>query len=199
MKYKPMMIKFIVAAVILGGVLPLLMRGQDGEPVMTVDDWVPDTSKITDGLAEAADDAGDAIESVRDALPAVAGTSLAQNSSVGEVSGGDTIYRWQDEHGVWHFSETADEAVVEAVVAPDSKMVVPAVKVRKPVDLPDVSLPSPDLSALTGLLGEKTVDADSDLPDAMQDQSVDPMTQLLREAAKRFGRGELRDMSEVDQ
>lgn len=68
-------------------VVPLMIKGPTGKPMMTLSDWLPDVSEAVDQVKSL--ERGLAIEQ----QPA----RLSANSG--------KMYKWQDEKGAWHFSE----------------------------------------------------------------------------------------------
>ena len=79
----------LVLFVLLTLGLTLLMTGPDGRPLMSLDDWVPDTSQLP-------------------ALPESAPTTLSASSG--------KMYKWQDEKGRWHFSYQKPAAMTRVSV-----------------------------------------------------------------------------------
>lgn len=77
------MIKLMIGLLIIACIAPLFIRGPDGEPIMTLSDWsVPIPAFVS---------------SLLDESPAVAPSDPAAPIEV---------YKWQDEEGVWHFSDS---------------------------------------------------------------------------------------------
>ncbi len=81
------MVKILIGLLIIACIAPLFIKGPDGETIMTLDDW-----KI------------DLPESLGDLLPGAA--PEVQNLA---PSAPATVYKWQDEDGQWHFSNTPPE------------------------------------------------------------------------------------------
>ena len=79
------MIKIMVGLLIIACIAPLFIKGPDGEPIMTLDDWkieVPDQIKdLVKGLSRG----------TKKSLPDEGKESLQ-------------VYKWQDDEGQWHFS-----------------------------------------------------------------------------------------------
>ena len=87
--FQAKMIKLVIALVIIACIAPFFIKGPDGEPLMTLDDWASDMPELPE-------------------LPVNAGDT--------EPSAPQEVYRWQDEEGQWHFSNTPpDGAAVELV------------------------------------------------------------------------------------
>lgn len=109
-KHKCTLVLFIVLA--LG--LPMLLKGPDGRPLMTPDDWLPDLS----GLAGQADAASSSLQSLVTTAVAdkpvppqaePAGAAAVPTAALNPVrvaggGAGKKLYKWQDEAGRWHFS-----------------------------------------------------------------------------------------------
>ncbi|MBT4159855.1 MAG: DUF4124 domain-containing protein [Gammaproteobacteria bacterium] len=104
------MVKILIGLLIIACIAPLFIKGPDGEPIMTLDDWKIDLPESLDELLQGA------IPEVQEQAP----------------SAPATVYRWQDESGQWHFSNTPPEAgiaeemqlngdinIMEAYVAPE--------------------------------------------------------------------------------
>ena len=84
------MIKIMIVLVILACIGPFFLKGPDGKPLMTLDDWKPEFPEV-----------------LIDLLPKSAKGSLEDEAAVNEPT---KVYRWQDEDGIWHFSTDADDA-----------------------------------------------------------------------------------------
>lgn len=78
------MIKLLIGVLIIACIAPLFIKGPDGEPIMTFDDWSID---LPDSIDE---------------LLSTGNTEPADP----EQSQPTTVYKWQDENGQWHFSST---------------------------------------------------------------------------------------------
>ncbi len=86
---KKLFIKLILVLIVCGFVLPLWLKGPDGQPVMSIGDWVPDISELTKLL---------------DKIPSA---PIAAGSESGDVQ---QFYKWQDEDGGWHYSDKAPKS-----------------------------------------------------------------------------------------
>lgn len=78
------MYKLLIGLLIIACIAPLFIKGPDGEPIMSLDDWsmeLPDAARQLMG----------------ESLP----TSPVSNDG---PTAPTTVYRWQDENGQWHFS-----------------------------------------------------------------------------------------------
>lgn len=76
---KPILL-ILLPIVLLLSILP----GPSGRPIMPLHDWLPDARLVTDALNQ---------------------TRVGKQITGKET----TIYKWQDEKGHWHFSETVPE------------------------------------------------------------------------------------------
>jgi len=79
------MIKIMIAVVILACVAPFFIKGPNGEPLMTLD-------KLMNGSSSS--------------------SATASAASKREAPQPTTVYKWQDENGVWHFSDREEDAEV---------------------------------------------------------------------------------------
>jgi len=69
------LLRLFLPILVLIFVLPMIVPGPDGEPVMGLDDWLPSTAPIKAS-----------VEKLRPKEPTV-------------------LFKWQDENGQWHFSD----------------------------------------------------------------------------------------------
>ncbi|MEM1188418.1 MAG: DUF4124 domain-containing protein [Pseudomonadota bacterium] len=65
--------------------MPLIIKGPDGRPIMTLDDWKPAMPASVDEFAK------QLLTKGKQVLP----------------SSPEAVYRWQDENGAWHFADEA--------------------------------------------------------------------------------------------
>ena len=112
---KKLMTKLFLALLVLGLGLPMYMKGPDGKPMMTLDDWLPSGVSM-DSVKGAVDDAGSLIPD----------------------GGGDVerkLYKWQDKKGVWHYSDRPQLGVnnAQAIDVPKANVVEP---IRRPAQQP---------------------------------------------------------------
>ncbi|MDA0790704.1 MAG: hypothetical protein O2780_14750 [Proteobacteria bacterium] len=80
-----MLLKLMVVIVILACAGPFFIKGPDGQPLMTLDDLKPDITSPADLLPDA----------------------LAPDPAPAEPT---RVYKWQDENGVWQFSNNPADA-----------------------------------------------------------------------------------------
>ena len=79
------MLKLVIVLVILAALIaPMFIKGPDGKPLMSLDDWKVDVP-------------GDVGELLPDGAAEPAGPETT------------TVYKWQDENGQWHFSNTPQD------------------------------------------------------------------------------------------
>lgn len=74
----------LAVVVIIGIIMPMVIKGPDGEPVMDLSDWLPGA--------------------VNDSVQSVSEQFEGEERPVVLSSRSGKMYKWQDEKGVWHFS-----------------------------------------------------------------------------------------------
>lgn len=107
---------FVVIAVVL---VPMLLKGPNGESVMRLSDWLPegvDLDKFIRQPEPAAVPAGTPATAAAD-NSMLSGEQL-QDSPTRFSSGSGKMYKWQDDKGSWHFS--SQKPVGEESVMVDS-------------------------------------------------------------------------------
>lgn len=77
------MIRIMIAVVILACIAPFFIKGPNGEPLMTFD-------KLMHGSSSS--------------------SATASTPDKREKPMPTTVYKWQDENGVWHFSDRKEDA-----------------------------------------------------------------------------------------
>ena len=103
--------------------LPMFIKGPDGQPIMTLDDWIPHNAIAW--VKQAMGGASDMIDNAAEMV----GDSPLGNGPAGTTGAGAEIYTWRDENGVLHYSDTphaatgADEIV--PIVVPDDGLAIP--------------------------------------------------------------------------
>ena len=116
---KILSIKLIFILIGLGVIAPLFIRGPDGEPIMSLDDWVPHTLiRWSDSIVGGLDGWVSGIFS---------GPALVDDSSQAVIGAGAEIYTWRDKQGVLHFSDTPVEGA-EVTLVPHDGLAIPADK-----------------------------------------------------------------------
>jgi hypothetical protein len=100
--------KCLLLVLVVGGfVVPMLVTGPDGQPIMKPADWLPDFKRSSGSI---------------DGVPTV-GRSPATSGK---------LYKWQDENDRWHFSAeppaelSSGKGSIEASTMPELENVIPA-------------------------------------------------------------------------
>jgi hypothetical protein len=123
-----MMIKVMVFIVVLAFAGPFFIKGPDGKPLLTIDEFMSDLSLenlIPNAVKSAAEPTAPALTKV---------------------------YRWQDEDGVWQFSDNPNDAPGAEVMQLDGKIntiesVAPKPVTKSPTAIPGVATVSPGQAA----------------------------------------------------
>lgn len=102
----------IVLLLVMMVVMPMLMKGPDGKPIMDIYDWIP--RQAIDTILDSTNSVGHQIENVN-----------TQNS----IGAGDEIYTWRDADGVLHYSDKPVNGS-QAMTLPENATMMEAVKVR---------------------------------------------------------------------
>ncbi|MEM1145456.1 MAG: DUF4124 domain-containing protein [Pseudomonadota bacterium] len=98
--------KLLIAILLVACVAPMIIKGPDGEPIMTLDDWKPDVPATVDELKQQVMATG------KEVMPEKAASVYG------------TVYRWQDENGAWHFSDQAPpDSNAELIEISDANLV----------------------------------------------------------------------------
>jgi hypothetical protein len=100
MKWK--MIKLLLPLFMLVFVVPMIMPGPNGKPVMSARDWLPNSASI---------------EHVRANLLSWwrrISTSVEQNTGLDVAPEPEQLFKWKDANGTWHFTNRADQASKDA-------------------------------------------------------------------------------------
>lgn len=91
---KKLYYRTLLTIVVLACIMPLVIKGRDGRPLLQLSELkmpelaLPGRAAVVGALAE---------------TPGQQAQPAGQQDSV-------TVYRWQDDQGVWHFSNTANSA-----------------------------------------------------------------------------------------
>ena len=96
------MIRFLIVLLIIACIAPLVIKGPDSEPIMTLDDWKIEWPA-----------------SMSDLLPVTAQDKVSSDKNVVEPT---TVYRWQDENGRWHFSTVSPDTQAAEVMELDGNI-----------------------------------------------------------------------------
>ena len=135
-------IKWVLAFVVVFAVaVPMLLKGPDGRPIMSLSDWVPasaNVGQVVDQLKTVSDQASNHIGLGDESSPAQGAVSESNasenvlssqqlgNSPTVLSSSSGKMYKWQDENGKWHFSSQKPMAVAKVSVEdlPDVENVI---------------------------------------------------------------------------
>lgn len=146
----------IVFVIVMFG-LPMIMKGPDGRPIMTMDDWLPSGVSV-DSVVSTLDSVKDSAMQVVSEQSQSGGDSVDDVEAVPVQAGSGTMYKWQDEKGQWHFSSekplAASQVSVEALPEVNNLMQAPVVKERPSSNIgaasggaqPSAGFPIPGLS-----------------------------------------------------
>lgn len=114
-----------VLLIVLGLGLPMVLKGPDGHPIMSVADWMPEVGFFRRSLQQLQSSATDLTPE-----PALSPT-FAGDLSTTVLRAGE-LYQWQDRAGGWHFSDQKpqieSQLTVEAL--PQVKNLISAPVVR---------------------------------------------------------------------
>ena len=157
-------IKLLLLLLGLGIVAPMFIPGPDGEPIMSLDDWIPHTlisrsKEVINGLEDLTDRAGD--------LPSDVGLvdrlthPLSNFSTKDELASGTAVFTWRDENGVLHYSDIPIEGATVVVIADDA-LAIPASRFMHSSLPPNESTPSAsNIDSSAVLLEERDYSNDS--------------------------------------
>ena len=96
MKWK--IFKLMLPLLFMVFVLPMIMPGPKGRPVMTWQDWLPNAASIQRWQSELM------------SLWNRTATNIEQKTGLDVAPAPAQLYKWKDEHGKWHFTDRADMA-----------------------------------------------------------------------------------------
>ena len=105
-------VRIFLPLLIIGFIAPMLMPGPDGKPIMTIKDWLPDSSTLSNIQKKIIATVNKTSEVV-DAAPII-------------VTPKKQMYKWQDKKGGWHFTDNIHQ-VPEYALAQLEKQTVPKV------------------------------------------------------------------------
>ena len=135
--------KLLLGIVVLfGAIVPLFLKGPDGQPLMRVSDWLPGGDRLLGKVREVGDKVREVGASLPDAATTITGkatpsddgaapgqTAEKAGSAPGSLAADSgKMYKWQDEEGHWHFSTQKPGGVGNASVEalPEVKNVMDA-------------------------------------------------------------------------
>ena len=119
----------MILIVLLACVVPFFIKGLDGRPPMTLEDWKMGMPELPMDLL---------IEVAQESVPVTP-----------EVTEG---YRWQDENGVWQFSNNPNDALGAEVMVLDGK-----INIIESAQLPPTTAPATKKSTPSAIPGVATV------------------------------------------
>lgn len=145
------MIKLCIFVLVLGLAAPFFIKGPNGQPIFSLQDFKPD-------LAEEGRKAKALMEEAKQQVNAGGAklkASLGQDEDSNAPAVSRTLYKWQDENGTWHYSQTppagqvsetltvsTNTNIIQAQALPEPEPVEQTAQQKnKAIDLP--SLPSP--------------------------------------------------------
>lgn len=152
---------------LLGFVVPMIMPGADGKPVMSYRDWLPDESTL-DSLQQKAQRGARVIgEALDNGAEAVEGETPELLEGLGglkdEALSSKQVYKWKDEFGQWYFTDDAEVAKRRGANAseleqhvlsyPANEMSAPAQRPQIPEAAPTESF-EPSLKNVPKVMGE---------------------------------------------
>lgn len=107
---KGLIIKLAIMLLVFVVIIPMLIPGPGGKPVMSVKDWIPDFRAIEAKITAFIQDTGDAIQK-------------KTGMDVGVEK--PKMYKWKDQYGNWQFSD--NPADVPAHIRNAQKVDLPSV------------------------------------------------------------------------
>ncbi len=106
MKFK--MAKMIIILILLTVVLPMIIPGPDGKPIMSLNDWLPNTGSMNSTSAKLTSKVKEWLFSAKETVERSAGVSVGIERP--------KLYKWRDENGAWHFSDKSDVQAKNQIV-----------------------------------------------------------------------------------
>ena len=101
MSVRSKMVLLVFVTILL--VLPMLIKGPNGRPIMTVSDWIPDFGiQASNGGLKVSSGAG--------------GIQIASKDKPGSLLPAGKMYKWKDEKGRWHYSNEKPVTQMEVIV-----------------------------------------------------------------------------------
>jgi hypothetical protein len=100
MKWK--MIKLLLPLFMLVFVVPMIMPGPNGKPVMSIKDWLPKSASVERARAN--------LQSLWRRIT----TSVEQNTGLDVAPEPEQLFKWKDANGSWHFTNRAGMASKDA-------------------------------------------------------------------------------------
>lgn len=147
-------------------VLPLWLRDPAGRPIMTVADWLETPEWLTSAVSAARDVINSPVQ------PDAPTSGPAADSP---AAPGDSYFRWQDEGGVWHFSDQAPAHLAEQL-EPE-----PLPEPANRIGAPPKSAEAGNADSASGILPDINSSMSAPLPPGVSREAIET---LLEEAHK---------------
>ncbi len=160
-----LLVKMLALLLVVALVLPLWLRGPDGKPVMEISDWV----NVPPQLSRMGAQLGDRLRALAGDAAAPASLDPTEELAVPVQE----FYRWQDQSGVWHFSDSPppDQRDLAAEVLPQLSNSMDAVKI--------VESEAVDAGTTTPM--DSTMAAPVELPEGVSKEAIETMLQESHE------------------
>ena len=145
--------KLLIGMLIIACLAPLFLKGPDGGPIMTLDDW-----KI------------DLPTSIRELM-----AGMGKKESATEPQAPAEIYKWQDADGQWQFSNTPPDETAELVEISDINLMGAYVPPPEPdaVIAAGASLPTSGAMTATPDQVKQMMETVTNLQETMDDRKAD--------------------------
>ncbi len=124
----------LLMLVIMAFGLPMLMKGPDGKPIMTVGDWLPDKDFFDKSVSKIKSVSKDVVETATaNDGETKQGPLATEDSPTVLASSSGKMYKWQDDKGRWHFSNEKPQVKTQVHVEdlPEVKNLLPAPVARQ--------------------------------------------------------------------
>ena len=130
-------IRLFLPLIVLGFVVPMIMPGSDGQPIMTPKDWLPDEKtldKITKSVSKVANTTSEF----------TGGRKVFESNK-------KQLYKWQDKEGNWQFTDNYNqipEYALKQLQAQDMPRAVNTMVAPPVVEVAEAAEPAFDSSKL---------------------------------------------------
>jgi hypothetical protein len=127
--------KFLLFIVVLAAVvLPTMIKGPSGKPIMNFSDWLPSDTDLAGAVTKVKTMGESISRRARQTIDSVTGEGVDNSpATAGQVDdvaplGSNQMYKWKDKHGIWQFSnqKPVDGSTVQVVSLPNVKNVMNA-------------------------------------------------------------------------
>jgi hypothetical protein len=88
----------LMLVLIFAVLLPMMIKGPNGQPIMALEDWLPDSYTLLANLPLSL------TEVVQLGSDEPASRTATQADAIKLSANSGQIYKWQDQQGRWHFS-----------------------------------------------------------------------------------------------